>query len=89
MPPKVELNLIMARLEKVKRGMILLHDNRQWTADMLPDFLRELKRRGYHVVHMVAGPGPGQTVGAPPGWISETEQALGRLRPRFAKPAPP
>jgi peptidoglycan/xylan/chitin deacetylase (PgdA/CDA1 family) len=89
MPPKVELNLIMARLEAAKRGMILLHDNRQWTADMLPDFLRELKRRGYRVVHMVAGPGPGVTVDAPPGWISETEQALGRLKPRLTKPAAP
>jgi peptidoglycan-N-acetylglucosamine deacetylase len=89
MPPKVELNLIMARLESVKRGMILLHDNRQWTADMLPDFLRELKRRGYHVVHMIAGPGRGATVDAPPGWVSETEQALGRLKPRLARPAPP
>jgi peptidoglycan/xylan/chitin deacetylase (PgdA/CDA1 family) len=89
MPPKVELNLIMARLEAVRRGMILLHDNRQWTADMLPDFLRELRRRGYHVVHMVAGPGPGVTVDAPAGWISETEQALGRLKPRLAKPPAP
>ena len=39
--------------------MLLFHDNHQWTADMLPPFLRELKLRGYHVVHMVAGPGPG------------------------------
>jgi peptidoglycan/xylan/chitin deacetylase (PgdA/CDA1 family) len=83
MTPQVELNLIMARLEQVKRGMILFHDNRQWTADMLPRFLRELKLRGYHVVHMVAGPGPGVTVDAPQGWVSETERSIGRLKPRL------
>jgi peptidoglycan/xylan/chitin deacetylase (PgdA/CDA1 family) len=83
MTPQVELNLMMARLEAVKRGMILLHDNRAWTAEMLPRFLRELKLRGYHVVHMVAGPGPGVTVDAPTGWISETERSLGRLKPRL------
>lgn len=89
MTPQVELNLIMARLEAVKRGMILLHDNHQWTADMMPRFLRELKLRGYHIVHMVAGPGPGVTVDAPPGWVSETERALDRLKPRLTKPSPP
>ena len=83
MTPQVELNLIMARLEAVKRGIILLHDNHQWTADMLPRFLRELKLRGYHVVHLVAGPGAAATVAAPPGWSSETERALGRLKPRL------
>lgn len=88
MTPQFELNLILARLEAVKRGMILFHDNRQWTADMLPKFLRELKLRGYHVVHMVAGPGPGATVDAPPGWSSETERVIDRLKPRLAKPAP-
>ncbi len=88
MTPKVELNLIMARLEAVKRGMILLHDNRQWTADMLPEFLHQLKARGYHVVHMIAGPGPGATVDAPPGWVSETERALNRLKPRLTPPQP-
>jgi peptidoglycan/xylan/chitin deacetylase (PgdA/CDA1 family) len=89
MTPQVELNLIMARLEAVKRGMILLHDNHQWTADMLPHFLRELKLRGYHVVHMVAGPGPGAIVDAPPGWVSETERTIDRLKPRLTKAPPP
>jgi peptidoglycan-N-acetylglucosamine deacetylase len=89
MTPQVELNLIMARLEAVKRGMILLHDNHQWTADMLPRFLHELKLRGYHVVHVVAGPGPGVTVDSPPGWVSETERSIDRLKPRLTKPAPP
>ena len=37
--------------------MLLFHDVYPWTAAMLPTFLRELKQRGYQVVHMVAGPG--------------------------------
>ena len=83
MTPEVEFNVIMGRLDAAGRGMILLHDNHPWTAQMLPRFLRELKLRGYHIVHMVAGPGVGATVEAPPGWTSETERALGRLKPRL------
>ncbi len=46
MTPEQELKLILARLEKPKRGMLLFHDIYPWTAAMLPEFLRELKRRG-------------------------------------------
>lgn len=88
MTPDQELKLIMGRLEKAGRGMVLLHDNRQWTADMLPAFLRELKTRGYRVVHVVAGPGNGPTVDAPAGWVSETERTVGALKPRFDGSAP-
>jgi peptidoglycan/xylan/chitin deacetylase (PgdA/CDA1 family) len=87
MTPDEELKLILGRLEKAGRGMLLFHDNRQWTADMMPAFLKELKRRGYRVVHMVPGPGNGPTVDAPPGWVSETERTIGALRPRFDKAA--
>jgi peptidoglycan/xylan/chitin deacetylase (PgdA/CDA1 family) len=76
MTPKAELKLIMTRLEGPKRGMILFHDSHQWTADMMPDFLSELKKRGYRVVHMVAGPGNGPTAPAPSGWKSETGSSL-------------
>jgi peptidoglycan/xylan/chitin deacetylase (PgdA/CDA1 family) len=85
MTPEQELKLILSRLEKPKRGMLLFHDNRPWTAAMLPEFLRELKKRGYRVVHMVAGPGHGPTVDAPAGWISETERTIGALKPRLEK----
>ncbi len=78
----------MGRLEKAGRGMLLFHDNRQWTADMLPAFLRELKKRGYRVVHVVAGPGVGQTAGAPAGWVSETERVVGAIKPRLDGPPP-
>lgn len=83
MTPEQELKLILGRLEKAGRGMLLFHDNRQWTADMLPAFLRELKKRGYRVVHVVAGPGTGPTMDGPPGWVSETERTVGALKPRF------
>jgi peptidoglycan/xylan/chitin deacetylase (PgdA/CDA1 family) len=67
MTPEQELKLILARLEKPKRGMLLFHDVYPWTAAMLPELLRELKRRGYQVVHIVPGPGNGPTVAAPRG----------------------
>lgn len=88
MTPEAELKLVMSRLEKNgHRGMLLLHDNHQWTADMVPMFLRELKAKGYRIVHMVAGPGNGPTVPAPPGWSSETERVISALRPRLDKSA--
>ena len=49
--------------------MLLLHDNHQWTADMVPMLLRELKANGYRVVHMVAGPGTGPTVARAEGLV--------------------
>lgn len=72
MTPAQELKLIVARLEGPKRGMLLFHDDKTWTAAMLPEFLKELKARGYRVVHMAAGPGTGPTVPAPKGWVSVT-----------------
>ena len=85
MKPDEELKLILGRLEGPKRGMLLFHDNRQWTADMMPAFLSELKKRGYRVVHMVPGPGNGPTIDAPPGWRSETERTIGALKPRLER----
>ena len=34
-------------------GILLFHDTKAQTAAMLPAFLRELKRHGYRVVHVV------------------------------------
>ncbi len=89
MTPREELALTLARLEKTGRGIILFHDTHQWTADMLPDFLRELKLRGYRVVHMVPASGASPTRDAPPGWTSETERVIGRLKPRLSARAVP
>jgi peptidoglycan-N-acetylglucosamine deacetylase len=87
MTPEQELHLVMSRLDGLGRGMLLLHDSHQWTADMVPMLLRELKAKGYRVVHMVAGPGTGPTAPAPKGWSSETERVIGALKPRLEKSA--
>ena len=54
MTPEQELALILARIEQVERGIVLFHDTKSQTAQMLPAFLRELKRRGYSIVHVVS-----------------------------------
>jgi peptidoglycan-N-acetylglucosamine deacetylase len=53
MRPEQELRLILSRLEQVGRGIVLFHDTKSQTAQMLPAFLRELKKRGYRFVHVV------------------------------------
>jgi peptidoglycan/xylan/chitin deacetylase (PgdA/CDA1 family) len=45
---------VMAKLDKIGKGIILLHDFQQATAKGLPDLLNELKAKGYKVVHMKA-----------------------------------
>jgi peptidoglycan/xylan/chitin deacetylase (PgdA/CDA1 family) len=58
MAPDVELGLILYRIDLVGRGIVLFHDTKKQTAAMLPAFLRALKQRGYHVVHVVPTPVP-------------------------------
>jgi peptidoglycan-N-acetylglucosamine deacetylase len=53
MGPEQELRLTLSRLEQVGRGIVLFHDTKSQTAQMLPAFLRELKKRGYRIVHVV------------------------------------
>ncbi len=53
MTPEQELKLLVGRLERARKGIILLHDPRAQTAAMLPAFLRYLREHGYHVVHIV------------------------------------
>jgi peptidoglycan/xylan/chitin deacetylase (PgdA/CDA1 family) len=43
----------LTRLEAKGRGILLLHDIQQRTQDALPVILRELKARGYRIVHVV------------------------------------
>jgi peptidoglycan-N-acetylglucosamine deacetylase len=51
--PKEVLKRTLARLEQRGRGIILMHDIHNRTVVMLPELLRELKQRGYKVVHIV------------------------------------
>ena len=53
MTPDEELRLILLRIERLGRGIVLFHDTKAQTAQMLPAFLREIKKRGYSVVHVV------------------------------------
>ncbi len=87
MTPDEELKLIFSRLERARKGMILLHDNKPWTAAMMPRFLAELKQRGYRVVQMEPGPGHGPTEQAPAGWRSETERTISSIKPRAERAA--
>jgi len=79
MSPAAELALVMKRLEVQKRGIILFHDTKAQTAAMMPAFLRELKLRGYKIVHIVPGTGTAETRPALQGWSSETERTMKRL----------
>jgi peptidoglycan-N-acetylglucosamine deacetylase len=76
MTPQAEAAITLARLEREKRGIILFHDTRAQTVAMIPELLRQLKARGYHVVHIVPGPGRAQTRDAAPGWASETDRVI-------------
>jgi peptidoglycan/xylan/chitin deacetylase (PgdA/CDA1 family) len=53
MTPEQELKLLVGRLKNARKGIILMHDTKPWTAAMLPAFLRYLRINGYHVVHIV------------------------------------
>jgi peptidoglycan/xylan/chitin deacetylase (PgdA/CDA1 family) len=77
-----ELELLLHRLEQAKKGIILLHDTKRQTAEMVPALLRELKSRGYHIVHIIPGAGRLETVAAPPHWTSETERTLIHMWPK-------
>jgi peptidoglycan/xylan/chitin deacetylase (PgdA/CDA1 family) len=58
MTPAQERELLLGRLEAKGSGFVLLHDTQPQTAAMLPEFLRDLKRRGYQVVHVVPAAAP-------------------------------
>jgi peptidoglycan-N-acetylglucosamine deacetylase len=85
MTPDQELKLILGRLEKARKGMLLFHDDKPWTAEMMPRFLAELKARGYRVVQIEAGPGHGPTADAPAGWVSETGRTINSMKPKADK----
>ena len=53
MTPDQQLALVLGRIDANRGGIVLFHDTKAQTAAMLPAFLRELKSRGYRVVHVV------------------------------------
>jgi len=58
MTPARELRLVLQRLAAAGGGIVLLHDTKAQTASMLPALLRELKKRGYHIAHVVPAGSP-------------------------------
>jgi peptidoglycan-N-acetylglucosamine deacetylase len=53
MSPDAQLQLLMGRLRRARKGIVLLHDIRPQTAAMLPAFLRALPAEGYRIVQAV------------------------------------
>lgn len=88
MTPKAQLELVLSRLEKAGKGIVLFHDSKVQTAQMLPDFLRALKARGYRLVHLVPGEGETAVVEAGAGWTSTTEPIIARTLGGKGKAAP-
>ncbi|MEJ0094609.1 MAG: polysaccharide deacetylase family protein [Methylocella sp.] len=88
MSAKTELALVLSRLEQEKRGILLMHDIKAQTAAMLPDLLRELKQRGFKIVHIAPGDDPPPLRAAPPGWTSETEKIIASVFAREAGGSP-
>lgn len=78
MTPQAELALVLERLEKRGKGIILFHDSKEQTAKMIPDFLRALKQRGYHVAHVRPAPAATAIETAPAGWTSTTEPIIAK-----------
>src|SRR5450432_2878014 len=52
--PKQVIDDTMKKLDKLGKGIILMHDFHKHTAEALPELLRRLKEGGYKVVQMVA-----------------------------------
>src|SRR6185312_3199504 len=50
--PEQVIKSVMEKLEKHGKGIILMHDFQHATADALPDLLKQMKDKGYKVVHM-------------------------------------
>jgi peptidoglycan/xylan/chitin deacetylase (PgdA/CDA1 family) len=52
--PEKVINTVMTKLDKLGKGIILMHDFQKSTAEALPTLLRRLKAGGYKVVQMRA-----------------------------------
>jgi peptidoglycan/xylan/chitin deacetylase (PgdA/CDA1 family) len=75
-PAREVVRRAVNRIETKGRGILLLHDIQPATAAGLPDLLRELKTRGYRIVHVVqAGPDRPKTATLPEQWVVRHEPA--------------
>src|SRR6187401_2585314 len=86
----------ISRLDEKGKGVVLLHDIQPATALALPELLRELKTRGYRVVHVVprGAPQPEMPVAAAPApqqaapQTRAPERQLTAIVPPKPQPAP-
>jgi len=51
--PQKIIEAVTTAIERKKKGIVLLHDIQEKTALALPSLLSELKKRRYHIVHIV------------------------------------
>ena len=51
--PEQVIKSVMTKLEKRGKGIVLMHDFQHATAEALPELLRQLKAKGFKIVHMV------------------------------------
>lgn len=62
-------------LRRKGKGILLLHDTHERTAEALPILLGRLKSAGFHIVHVVPiGPDQPKTVTVQTQWLLQTEQ---------------
>lgn len=85
MTADAERNLVLERLDKEGRGIVLFHDTKQQTAAMLPEFLKDLKNKGYKIVHIVPGSALPPLRTAPEGWVSATEKIIAEVFARMRR----
>lgn len=79
----------LERLEAKGKGILLLHDIQPSTAMMLPELLRELKARGYKIVHVVAAtPNLPKTATLPEQWLLRGGAQAQARTAKLAWPAP-
>ncbi len=68
--PAQVVHYALSRIEAKGKGVLLLHDIQPRTQAALPVILRELKARGYRIVHVVAAtPERPKTVTEPAQWV--------------------
>ncbi len=66
--------IALTRLERHKKGILMLHDIHERTALAMPLILSELKKRGYHVVHAVPADAAHPKTASSPGQWTATVQ---------------
>jgi peptidoglycan-N-acetylglucosamine deacetylase len=74
--PDDVIERILTRLEAKHSGIVLMHDIQPHTAAAIPMLLRELKARGYRIVHAI----PVDDAATPPVAISSEPQAKTQVR---------